>query len=361
MGYWIDKLALLGGAYLVPLALLLIFFGLSNFYVLLIFMKRYKQQQTEKVREKYWDEIEKNLALILIQSMDDDFEREHRHTLADLWVLQGKSPKISQFILNEIIKQKSNLVGEAQDVLLRVYYELNLKSISKKKLKSRKWHRVAQGIRELELMGQKDCFPDFYPFLKARNSELRKVARAGLASLSPNPLSFLDYVNEELNEWEQMAIEMRLRDKKKEDLPSFHHYFDHHQLSVAIFCVRMTEQFKVYEYVPKLTHLLETASGKLLTTVIQSLDKMEAYQTLKSIKHVLGKTSSPEVMIACLRFMANHGNSTCHDLLEECMKHPENEVRTEAVRAAIHLQYAFHQSDEHLERMFYHHKNQLTA
>jgi len=220
---------------------------------------------------------------------------------------------------------------------------------------------VAQGIQELERMGQTVCFTDFYPFLKSRYYDVRKAARLAITKLAKNPLHFLDQVNEELSEWEQMSLNVRLKKRGKEQLPDFSIYFTHPQPSVAAFCIKMAAQFNYFEHIPKHTQLLFQTKGELQVTVLEALSRLEAFQALAHVENLIEQTDDGAVVIACLKFIGKIGDEGSHYLVKKYMERPEADVRVAAVAAAIRLNVEPDHLDEDLKQIFGHHQNELIS
>lgn len=335
---------------------------LSAITLLLIGLRKRKRNRNEMLRNRYWDKIKQVIVFLIVKSSEAErYEVMFRRGISVLKGIRQKSSGLNQYILDELIKQKKNLSGDSRQTLLRIYDELDLMSFSRRKLKSLRWKKAAEGIQELEQMEQKDCSVDFYPFLRARNYDVRKAARLGLTSLASHPLHFLGYVNEELSEWEQMAINLRLRKRSKEELPDFSCYFTHSQPSVAAFCIKMCVQFNYFENIPALTQLLFKTKGALLITVVDALNKLEAFQALTDIENLIEQTHDEEVIIAALKFIGKIGDEGSHHIVQKYMEHHEADIRVAAVKAAIKLNMEFESMNEDLRNILYHHKNELIA
>ena len=336
------------------------FFSLSIFYLLLLFFKKIGKRKRASLRMSHWDGIQEALATILIHTLsseeDDD---EYENGLVFLRDCAEKSNLIKQWLLEEIISQKANLSGEASNALFKVYDELGLKSLSLKKLRSFKWHVRARGIIELEQMQQKDCFALFYPFLKSKNSELRRAARLGLTSLAPDPTDFLDHVQEELTEWEQLNISLRLIQRSKESLPDFSKFYDHEQPSVVAFCVSMSVKFGFYDHIPSIIALLKSESQTVQIAVIKGLTEMGAYQAGEDIRTLAMESRSEDIIIECLKYIAVLGSDDHKPVVDHMLSHSSVKIRLQAVNVSIELGFEYDEIDNELKQMYLHHQNEL--
>ncbi len=334
--------------------------GLIIFFLSLIIISKISRTRDRRLKRKYWPYIKEHLAMIAIQSVvNEGVKYDYRRSLRFLMQIRNRSRKIAQWVLDEIMKQKANLTGEANKTMLKVYRDLNLKTYSLRKLKSFNSNTVARGIYELESMEQRDVFSKFYKFLGSKNTDLRMAARLGLTSLAPNPLSFLDHLKEELSEWEQMSIYNRLRSKHKDQLPDFSKFYYHEQPSAVAFCVEMTVRFNYFELIPQLIELLKTTKNRSM--VIDALKELEAFQALPYVKRLIHKSNNPQTIISCLNFLAHIGDESCRSIFETFIEHKNFEVRMAAVGMAAKLNIEFESSSEELESMLLHHQNELIS
>lgn len=341
--------------------------GICGFLLSLIFLflsliviSKLKRSRDERLKRRYWPYIKENLAMIAIQSVTKEgSEYDYKRSFRIIRQIKRRSRKVAQWVLEEIIKQKSNLSGEASKTMLKVYGDLGLKRHSLRKLKSYRWNKVAQGIYELERMGQRDVFSEFYKFLNSRHADLRMAARLGLTTLAPNPLSFFDHLKEELSEWEQMSIYNRLRSRQKEQLPDFSKYYSHDQKSVVEFCVEMTVRFNYFELIPQLMDLLKSATHRCVA--IRALTELEAFQALPLIKALISNTRNSKTIIECLNYLAHIDDGSCRPIVEKMLDHASIEVRMAAVSAATELRLEFDSVSDEIKRMFLHHQNELIS
>ncbi|MEP1033141.1 HEAT repeat domain-containing protein [Ekhidna sp.] len=337
-----------------------ILLGLIFLLLSMIVVSKIGRKRDERLRKRYWPYIKENLAYIAIQSVTKEgSELDYNRSFRMLAQIKRRSRKVTQWVLDEIIKQKANLSGEASKTMLKVYKDLDLKNHSLRKLKSYKWNVVAQGIHELERMGQRDTFFEFYKFLNSRSPDLRMAARLGLTTLAPNPLSFLDHLKEELSEWEQMSIYNRLRNKQKDQLPDFSKHYYHEQKSVVEFCVEMTVRFNYFELIPDLIELLKTSNRR--SVVINALTELEAFQALPLVKKLILNTRNSNTIIACLRYLAHIDDERCRPIIEKFFEHESVEVRMASAAAATELGLEFEFVSAELQSMISHHQNELIS
>lgn len=332
-----------------------VFFCLSGYYLVLIIIKKENISRDAAIKSACWSQIQESLTSICIAP------DESRADLNLLRRMAKKSSKIKQWILDEIIKQQANLSGESKTNLMQVYDALALKECSLEKLRSPKWNVKAAGIQELEEMGQVDCVEEICKLLRAKNKDLRKIARLALTSLSKEPLGFLKEVREELSEWERMAIAFRLRGKQKDQLQDFSIFYSHRKISVKLLCLHLSVYFNCFEHIPQLIDLLNTRSKRLLLATLEALNKLEAFQAIDAVMARLSKTRDIDIIVSSLKFLGSVGNPSCEHVIKQFIDHEETSVRMQAVQSAIELNLSFEDHSEEIRRMYAHHQNELIS
>ncbi|MEM9895248.1 MAG: HEAT repeat domain-containing protein [Bacteroidota bacterium] len=337
-------------------------FALALLLVFIILRKSFSRQESADILTGYRATIDKKIAIILVDAMENSSEGSYYNAVKGLTLLVQKYPVLEQYVLDTINRQYGNLVGDSKTVLKRLYADLSLHQISLKKLENRSWHVQAVGIRELEKMDQSVSVDRIFMFINAKKSELRKVARLALTKLETGNLTFLDHLDEELSEWEQLAMHERLKNRAKTDLPDFSKYYFHEQNSVVEFSIKMTVEFGFYELVPQLITLLKASKNhriKLLT--VQALTRLEAYQAVPLVRSLLQSEDSAALSIACLNFLGNIDDLSSQWLIEMFMSKEDMEIRMAAVNAAIKLRMEFSAINQDIENILLHFENELIS
>ena len=362
MSYLIDWIDHFDGLMKTISGLALLFFSLTILLLGSIVLSKIKRKRRDSIKEKNREVIREHLAIISIySSTEEELVKAYEESKKTIAKAIGKSKILKEWVLEEIVKQHANVTGEAKIALQRLYHELGLKAYSLKRLKSLRWSQVAKGISELERMNQVDTYTLFFKYLSARHKDLRTVARLAIASLAPNPLSFLDKVGEEISEWERMELDLRLRGRRKDQLPDFSKYYSHSHLSVVWFCVEMSVRFNYYEHIPHLIKLLNRAEGSLKSHAVNALTRLEAHQAIGSVRSLLTPDQEEDVLISSLKFMAEVGDESCHSAIMQCMDHPRTSVRMQAVHAAVKLDMEIKQMSEDIARIINHYQNELIV
>ena len=120
-------------------------------------------------------------------------------------ILKGKKGK--KHIFTSVIYLMHNFTGEYAEKLKTLFYEAGLEIFLIKKLKSRNWWIVAQGLRESRLMGFEKAIPFAEKHINARNIELRGEAQIAIISLkSKNPFEFLNQLIEPFSPWDRIHL-----------------------------------------------------------------------------------------------------------------------------------------------------------
>lgn len=191
-------------------------------------------------------------------------------------ILKNKAAR--QFAIDELISCKKNFSGTVADTIVQLYNQLDLKKDSLKKINTkRKWHIKARGIQELYLMDQKDVLKTIYKNTNNKNEFVRMEAQTGVIHMTGFAgLRFLDIISYPITEWQQ---------------------------------IKLLEQLRL---TPKQEDLSESIAGWLLS-------------------------KNDTVVVFALKLADEYQQFTSRDNVINCLVHPHEPVRTQAVKTLIRL------------------------
>ena len=169
------------------------------------------------------------------------------------------------------------LTGETAARLELLFVKLGFHEVSKRRLREKRWDKVAKGMRELSLMNVREAEPLISPFLKSKNDILRKEARVALVNLSvKDHLSFLSRETEPLTDWDQAVIYSMMSKMPELSIPDFSAWLDSKNPTVVEFCISMIGAFRQQESLPILIRLLNDPVEKRKLLAIRALRELGA-------------------------------------------------------------------------------------
>lgn len=180
-------------------------------------------------------------------------------------------------LLEEILHLHDNFTGASAERLEKIFQQLDLHLDALERLKSKKWHEVARGMRELAFMNVKEAYSPISDYLSHKNEMLRYEARITLMKLNETDhLAFLDKEHAQLSEWDQSYIYTMLCKMPESAVPDFSRWLDSTNPSIVDLSITMTGAFHQQHSVPKLLSMLKNADESRRIRIIRALKKCGA-------------------------------------------------------------------------------------
>lgn len=311
------------GFVVVVILLLMVIMG-SRIY------KTRRERQREVLRRKY-----QPVFMELLFGTDDDLIEQEvigRFDPVDL-----KTPYNQEILLEETIHLHENFSGETATRLEQLYVVLGFHEVSKARLKSKRWDRVAKGMRELSLMNVRDAEPLISPYLKSKNDILRREARVALVKLSlQDHLSFLARETEPLTDWDQAVIYSMLSKMPEISIPDFSTWLDSPNATVVEFCISMIGAFRQQESLPVLLRLLQDPVEKRRLLAIRALREMGAAAAEQPLLD-LYPSAGPEIRREILRTLEVVGSERSLKPIHQVLLQPLSDLplAIQAVRSLL--------------------------
>ncbi|GEM_PF-1167726 len=256
---------------LLVILIYLIFSLLSLFTIIIVnrTLKTRKRRQAKKMKEIYQEELTNFLF----------GEEGHPYEFTGI-----KFNANREIFLNELLSLHNNLYGEAANRLRDFYFNLGLYKTSLAKVQARRWDLKAKGFKELSQMDVKDANQQIAKYANSKNKVLRMEAHVALVKISEDdPLFFLDDLNYELSEWEQVNI-LNTLNYHHIFIDSFERWLDSSNDSVVIFAAKMTGYYKHTQEAPKLATLLTHHNPKVRHHAIKALGQLEIPENIDDLK-----------------------------------------------------------------------------
>ena len=88
-----------------------------------------------------------------------------------------------QLLMDAAIQLSYDLSGNYRNCAVEMYKHFHLDKISNRKLKSKRWDKVIEGIIELSIMQDKEAYPKFLKLLDHPRFQVRKEAKIAIVEL----------------------------------------------------------------------------------------------------------------------------------------------------------------------------------
>ncbi len=155
--------------------------------------------------------------------------------------------KLTRSTLQKIILKAYKKAPEIeQRKLERLFVYLKFEREIRKNISNKDWHIAAEAIHYAGAMNIKKCYPKILPFVDVRNRILRNEARFAAIRLAPeDPLEFLDQIEFDLSNWEQLGIIDTIQKYKHTEIKNIGKYLNHPINSVVILSLKIIEVFGI--------------------------------------------------------------------------------------------------------------------
>ena len=153
--------------------------------ILIIFLKliRTHLRENERIVLKYTKKNELLLITFLYSQNEDGGISSEQELVINKLKRGIKNTFKREIIISTLLKLKNEISGEMAESIQSLYFQTNLKSYALAKLKNKKWHIIAKGIRELTLFQVKEAHDEVLKHIEHPKKEVRKEVQLYLVNL----------------------------------------------------------------------------------------------------------------------------------------------------------------------------------
>jgi hypothetical protein len=301
---------------------------------IIVFIRRIRQAFVTIRVTKWKADIDNILTNSIIGFTSGEFQEEDvRQITRNLQKLPMNKVIVRQLITKELMFLHKNFSGKVNTLISTIYVWLELDKHSRRKLKSWRWHKKAEGIEELSELGIESAAGLLLRYVNSRNITLRMQAQSGYLQLSKiNPFVFLDYTNQTILDWHQINLMDVLNRRKDIPLPLFSNWFTSPNDSVVIFCVRLMVRFHQMESVKELLKLIRHKNEKVRREMIIAIGELTLVDSERHLTiHFLNENAVCRLEI--IRTVGKIASGEELDFLSRLVFSPDFEMRFEAAKA----------------------------
>jgi hypothetical protein len=251
------------------------------------------------------------------------------------WALKSKYAR--QFIIDELVRFKKSISGEASARISLLYEQLQLKNDSIHKLKSARWHIRAKGIQELYIMKADDALSLIFPLTNSHNDYVRMEAQTGVVYLTGfDGLRFLDNLTLPLTEWQQIKLLEQLRQAKNKSglAANISRWLQSDNDTVVVFALKLAGEYQVFEVIQQIKTLLDNAPEKVRREAIIVLIKFAEDDLLPFLLEILSRESIRNQLLI-LDALAESVNESEEGKLIGLLDHPDNLIKLHAAMSLV--------------------------
>jgi len=302
--------------------------------LLVVYLKflRTRLRKNEKITRIYQKKYESLLITFLYtENEKEDLNKEQLAIINPLKTAVKNEFK-RNIIVSVLLQLRNEISGEMADSIQKFYYQTGLINYAIAKLKNKKWHIIAKGIRELTQFQVKKIQNKIIPLTSHSNREVRKEAQLYLIDIFGfKGLNFLNNLKTPLSEWDQIQLLEILQRFENQQIPNITPWLKSSNNSVVIFTLKLVKIYSKFEVKETLISLLSHKNKEVRIQLIDVLSYLQITEAKDILKNNFAK-SSIEEQIAFLKMLENTFDNSDESFLAEQAIHKNFEIKLASLK-----------------------------
>lgn len=255
-------------------------------------------------------------------------------------------PKVKNLLSNsyfrtiftkQLLSAKENMIGSSGENLNHLYTQLGLEVYALKKVKSKSWYRIANGIKELGLMDLKKHHLIVEPFLNSKRTLVRIEAQNTLLKFNGfEALKFLDTATYPISEWHQLKLLEELSQLPPDDFKGIEIWLSSTNDSVVLFALKLVRNYHLFQFHQQLTQLFYHQNEDIRFHAIHAIKEIANETTANSLISIYSKESVKNKLeiLTTLNQLATDNEIS---FIVSCLNDMENDIKFAACSALYHI------------------------
>jgi hypothetical protein len=289
------------------IVMIVLIFGVTILLLTRQYFYRLKEARNLRESQKFND-----LLVDCLFSEDDNFFENCR--------IKGSGG--GRILYQSVMFLMHNFNGEFSSKIRELFYQLNLDRYLEKDLKSRKWWRISQGLRDARTMEYRNAVDYAKKYINSSKLELRVEAQITLMALKINdPLEFLNQLKRPFSNWARIHLYQEI--SRWEQKPDATLWLKATNPGVLGFALRvmglLNQKADRQQVIPLLFHERSDIRSEVVRYAAFTMDKelwmnsaMKYQLEVVSVRQRLGQTAGmmPDVPFSMLMNWFNWEKST---------------------------------------------------
>lgn len=285
--------------------MIVIFVFLIVYLILNLRFLRKNLRKKERIVLLYEKKYESYLLNYLYSGNEEDDISPSQQVIIKQLKKSTKDPFLRKILISLFVKLKNEISGEIVELIHELYAHIGLVSYALARLEHKKWYVIAKGIRELNQFNVKEAHDAVILHINHPRREVRKEMQLYMLNLfSFEGLSFLNLLEMQLSEWDQIQLLGALQRLKHQDEIDINPWLNSPNDSVVIFALKLAEIYNQIESESSILLLLNHNSKKIRVEAIRVLSHLNVLEA-KEILKLDFVNRSHEEQIAFLMLMEN--------------------------------------------------------
>src|SRR5690606_37110539 len=245
----------------------------------------------------------------------------------DLGIHPSK-PKNVQYLIDLMIRTQRSLLGKNYANLELLYKQIPPYRVSVNKLRSKKWHIKARGIREIYEMDQKQYLKEVIREINNDNIYVRREAQiATVVFLGWESFRFLPYLKWEMTLWQQIKVVEKLHDLFPiANLKYLKKAYNTEKPYATELIMRIIRKFELVDEVDYIIRFLDAPNFDTRETAIYCISSFQLTEKqLTRLKYKFMNIRNVEQQVQVLRYI-NHTSPEVDITFYKLLLNSENEI-----------------------------------
>lgn len=307
------------------------------FSAIIIFLMVYLKNLRDRLKIKnrieatYQKKYESDLIEYLYAS-DDETTSKQQQQIVDYLKKCSQNRLKRKIIIKTFLKLKDDISGETADAIQDLYYKTGLIESATSKLKSKKWDAVARAIRELAQFEIKEAHDEIIQLINHPKKEVRFEIEKYLVQLFRfEGLEFLNIIENELSEWDQIQLLEILNKFKNLHVPDLNHWLLSKNSSVVSFTLKLVRIHNQFGVKDEIITLFNHPNQEIRTEAINLVSHLGIYEAVEILKKDLFERSLDE-QIAFFKMMEDMSMPNDIDFIKEHVNHENFYIRISVMK-----------------------------
>ena len=294
-----------------PLIIELVWVTSSIFFMLLITLIIYLKylrgslRNEEKLTAVYEKEYESHLITYLYSGNDTEEISLEQKVIVDQLIEEAHDPFKRKILIAVLVKLKNEISGDVAESIQRLYFQTKIVNYALSRLSHKKWYVIAKGIRELKKFHVKEAYKEVLVHINHPRTEVRKEMQLYMVELFYfEGLDFLDLLETQLSDWDQVQILGILKKLENQDIPNIKSWLNSENDSVIIFALKLAKTYNQFEAKDEIILLLNHENKKIRLESIDVLNYLNVVESKDILKSDIDNRSHEE-QIAFFIMMEN--------------------------------------------------------
>lgn len=270
-------------------AVIIFFFTISTIMIIFMIILKVRKSNKENLIKEYEQLVIEPLTNLLFEKdleeinamKPDDF---YSYFPSDLL----KKLLFKEVLIEKIIGLNKKMKGEFKGKLKLIYQRLELDKMSIQSLKSKKWHKVAEGLVEINEMDLVDALPEVKKHTNSDNFHVRSQAVATLLNLSEKvDLNFLKDQTFPLSDWQQMNYLRIIKFVSNVKPLKLEVLFDSKNQSIRIFGIKLVRMLGRIDLIEKLAMISQEVGKEEQIEILETYETLGAHMEIDFINNCL--------------------------------------------------------------------------